>query len=218
MWQALAQSGRPVVLNYRLEWLPSGLFPAPSSVLLKRHAAAANRQVSANDHNVTQSRLVDRLVEPETFGDPFVGRVAQHDIAAADQHRDIVHGDMNMIEHFLGAGVAIEIGVRVRMPVTGQEFFDAKRDRGMVRPKKDDISEVLVNQLHPAKDKGAHENLAQLTVGLHQSQQVFAIYLDDLAFLPQTECGVRRDANFPVNWRRNRATGFSVDRGWTTST
>ncbi len=51
----------------------------------------------------------------------------------------------------------------------------------MTRSDEHDVADPLRDQLHPAKDEGAHENLTQLTVGLHDGQEMFAIDLHDFA-------------------------------------
>ena len=64
------------------------------------------------------------------------------------------------------------------MAVARQELLDAQRSRAMVRADEHDVAEAVRDQLHPAQDEGAHDDLAQLAVGLHQRQQVLAIQLD----------------------------------------
>ena len=53
-------------------------------------------------------------------------------------------------------------------------------------PIEHDVAEPVRDQLHAAQDEGAHDDLAQLAVGLHQRQQVLAIQLDHLARLAGT--------------------------------
>ena len=50
-------------------------------------------------------------------------------------------------------------------------------------PMQHDVAEAVRDQLDAAQDEGAHQDLAQLAVGLHQRQQVLAIELDHLAGL-----------------------------------
>ena len=52
-----------------------------------------------------------------------------------------------------------------------------------IGPDEHDIAEPARNQLDAAQDEGPHQNLAQLGVGLHEGQQVFAIQLDHFARL-----------------------------------
>ena len=66
------------------------------------------------------------------------------------------------------------------MAVARQELLDAQRAGAMTRADEHDVAEPVRDQLHPAQDEGAHEDLAQLAVGLHQRQQVLAIQLRSL--------------------------------------
>ncbi len=43
----------------------------------------------ADDDEVADVGLIDRVVEAEALGDLLVGRIAEHELAAADQHRHI---------------------------------------------------------------------------------------------------------------------------------
>ena len=69
------------------------------------------------------------------------------------------------------------------MAVSRQELFDAKSLRAMVGPEQHDVSEAVRDQFYSANDEGAHDELAELAVGLHELQQVFAVDFDDLARL-----------------------------------
>ena len=71
--------------------------------------------------------LIDRLVEPEALGDLPIAGVAQHGVTAADQHRDIVSRDVESVEQRLGVGIMIEVDIRERMVIAGQELLDPTR-------------------------------------------------------------------------------------------
>ena len=75
---------------------------------------------------------------------------------------------MKPVQQILNAVVTIEIDVRVRMAVARQELFNAECFRAMIRPEEHDIAEPVRDQFHPAQDKGPHDDLAELAVGLHQ--------------------------------------------------
>ena len=51
----------------------------------------------------------------------------------------------------------------------------------MIGPDQHHIAEAVRDQFHPAQDVGTHDDLAQLAVGLHQRQQLFAVQLDHFA-------------------------------------
>ena len=88
---------------------------------------------------------------------------------------------MKAVQQLLHVGVAVEIDVGVRMAVARQELFDAKRSSAMIRPDEHDVAEPVRDQLHPAQDEGAHDQLAEFAVGLHERQQLFTIQLDHFA-------------------------------------
>ena len=48
----------------------------------------------------------------------------------------------------------------------------------MIRSEQDDVAEAVGDQLDAPQDERAHQDLAQLGVGLHQREQVAAIELD----------------------------------------
>ncbi len=126
-------------------------------------------------------RAIDGVVEAETIGDLPVARIAQHGVAAANQHRDVGGADVKPIEQLLGVGIAIEIDVVMRMPVAGQEVLHPQRAGAMDRADHHHIAEAAGNQLAAPQDKRAHQDLAQLGVGLHQAEHRIAVQLDHLA-------------------------------------
>src|SRR6185503_3801642 len=76
-----------------------------------------------------------------------------------------------------------EVDVFVRVAIARQKLFDAKRARGVNRPDEHDISGPQLDQLDAAEDEGAHQDLAEVGVGLHEGQQMFAIQFDHFARL-----------------------------------
>ena len=122
-------------------------------------------------------------MKPRQSAISWLRRIAQHDLAAADQHRHVGDVDAEAIEQLLDVGVAIEIDVGVGMAVAGEELLDAQRAGAVHRADEDDVAEAVRDQLDAAQDERAHQDLAELGVGLHQRQQVFAIELDHLARL-----------------------------------
>src|SRR5258707_10920730 len=69
------------------------------------------------------------------------------------------------------------------MSVASQELFDTKRSGTMNRSDEHHISESPRDELDSAEDERPHEDIAQLTVGLHERKQLFAIDLDHFARL-----------------------------------
>ena len=111
---------------------------------------------------IADAGVVDRLVETEAVGNPRIGRISQHRIAAADQHRDIGNADLKTIEQLLRLAVAIEVDVVKGMAVPRQELLHAQRSCAVRRADHDDVAQVPRNQLEAAQDERPHQDLAQL--------------------------------------------------------
>ena len=134
----------------------------------------------AHDHEVPDVGLIDRVVEAQRVGDLLSARASEHDVAT-DNDGHVVGTDVETIEHGFDVGLAIEVHHRVGMPVSGEELADMERSLAVTRPEDHHVADLASQQLHPAQDEGAHEDLAQLAVGLHERQQVVTGDFDDLA-------------------------------------
>ena len=126
------------------------------------------------------------VVEAETFGDPLIAWIPKYGVAAADQHRHIRRRDSEPIEELLRFGVAVEIDVVVGMAVAGQKLLDPQRTGAVHRSDQHDVTKTAGDQLNSTQDERPHEDLAQLGVGLHDSEQLLAIELDHLTGLGRT--------------------------------
>ena len=96
---------------------------------------------------------------------------------------------MDAIEKLLGAGIAVQVEHGVGMPVPYEELPDAERPLAMRRADDHDVADVAVDQFHAPQDERAHEDRAQLAVGLDQCQQVVASEFDDLAVGARPDLG-----------------------------
>ena len=101
--------------------------------------------------------------------------------AAAQDHRDLVDADVEAVQHHLHAGIGLDVLVGERLTVAAEEFLDVLGAARMARPEQHHVVAVLGRQRHPPQDEGAHQDLAQLRVALHQRAQVVAIDGDDRA-------------------------------------
>jgi hypothetical protein len=155
-------------------------------------------------------RVVDGFVEAQALGDLLIGRIAKHHVAAADQHGHVRDGHVELVQQILDAAVPLEVDVRVRMAVASQELLDAERSGAMAGSDEHDVSEPVRDQLQATKDESPHQDLAELGVGLHERQQVFAIQLDHFARLTGARVGQRVSARKHVDLARE-LTG-AVDR------
>src|SRR6202040_262151 len=95
--------------------------------------------------------------------------------------------DMEAIEQLLGTWIALEIDVRVRMPVAREELLDTEGARGMSGADEDDVTDSARDDLHAPQDERPHQDLAQLAVGLHERQQLLATHLDHRARLAHAD-------------------------------
>ena len=59
----------------------------------------------------------------------------------------------------------------------------AQRAGAVVRSEQHDVADAVGDELDAAQDERAHQDLAQLGVGLHERQQALAVELDHLAGL-----------------------------------
>jgi len=105
----------------------------------------------------------------------------------------------------LGIGLSVEVDVRVRMSVPDQEFLDAQRTGAVGGTNKDHIAVAAGNQLHAPEDERPHEDFAQLGVGLHERQELFAIQFDHFAGFADPRSRQRGPAGDQVRLARKLA-------------
>jgi hypothetical protein len=79
------------------------------------------------------------------------------------------------------------------VPVAHQKLFDPKRTGRKGRADEYNISDAGRDQLNPPENEGPHQDVADLSIGLHYSQHLLAIYLDQLARLGGAFERERRD-------------------------
>ena len=148
----------------------------------------------------TRSRtcaVIDGRVEAEALGDLLIGRVPEHRVPATDQNGHVGDAHVEAIEQLLDAGVVVEVDIRMGVAVPGEELLDAQGARGVTRAHEHHVAQAVRDQLHPAKDERAHEDVAQLAVGLHEGEELLALELDHLARL------ARPDAHEPAPTRQH---------------
>ena len=142
------------------------------------HRGRESGRSRADDHQVAQLGAIDRIVEAQAGGELLIGRIPQHIGATTDGHGDVGHADREAIEQVLDARVAVQVEVGVGMAVAGEELLDPEGPGTVHRSDEHDVAQAACDQLPPAQQEGAHEDLAQLAVGLHQREQMVAIDLD----------------------------------------
>jgi len=157
--------------------------------------------------------LVNSLVKTKTVGDLLVGRVPQHQLAAADHHGYFTGGDMENIQEVLDVRIPFEVYVGVRIAVAHQELFDLKRTGGMGRTDEHSISHPGRHQLNPAEKESTHDDLAEFGIGLHQRQHLLVIKFDHLTRLGDTHSEESPPAREHVDFARELTRPMDSDKG-----
>src|SRR5258707_10968809 len=89
---------------------------------------------------------------------------------------------MKVIENLLGHGIAVEIDERRWMGIPREELANLERARRIHGPEDQDIAEALVKEHGSPEDEGAHEDRAEVRVGLDEGEQPLSPHLDHLAW------------------------------------
>jgi hypothetical protein len=163
------------------------------------HSCCQAGESAANDDDVAQLCLIDRIVEAEAVGDLVVCRIPENRGAAADENRNVALSDLKAIEELLHAVVTVEIDVRVRISVAREEFLHTERSLAVSRSDQDDVAVPLCDELDAAQNERPHEDVAELAITLQQVEQLVPLDFNDLA-------AVAND----VSWNP-RAPGECVD-------
>ena len=66
------------------------------------------------------------------------------------------------------------------MVVSGQEFTDPQGSGAMIGSYEHGVTEAAGDQLRPAENERAHQDVAQLGVGLNDRKETLAVDLDHL--------------------------------------
>ena len=101
-----------------------------------------------------------------------VAGISQHQIAAADQHRNVRNANLEMVEHRLDVGIALHIEIRMRMPIAREELAQTQRVAGMARSDQHGVAYGVGDQVHAAQHERAQENLAEPGIRLHNAPQI----------------------------------------------
>ena len=82
--------------------------------------------------------------------------------------------------------ILFQVDVRVWMAIARQELFDAKGVGRIAGTNERYITDSLRQQLRPAKNEGAHQDFAELSVGLHKGDDFVPSNFDNFSILPRT--------------------------------
>ena len=99
----------------------------------------------------------------------------------ADDDGDLGGLHVETVEQFLRRPVGIEIDVGVRKAIAAEKLAQIEGLGGVARAHQDDRSPAAANQLQPAQNEGAQQDLAQLGVLRDQDAQRVAADLEKLA-------------------------------------
>ena len=116
--------------------------------------------------------MIDFVVEPEAGSRFGIARIAQRQLAAADQNRNIGCGNCEMFENRLDRRIGLDIQVGVGMTVAGEELAQPQRVARMTGSDEHGIADGVGDQIHAAQNKCVQEDLAQGGVGLHHPAQI----------------------------------------------
>src|SRR4051812_23737559 len=137
------------------------------------HGGGKARGAGADDHQVANRATVESGVQPQALGDLLVGRALQHPIVAADDDRYVEGPEPEAIEQPLHVRVLLDVEVRVRLSVAGEELADPQGRRGMARADHNRVAGDLFDQRHATAEEGAQEDVTELHVRPDQPAQHF---------------------------------------------
>jgi hypothetical protein len=95
-------------------------------------------------------------------------RVLEDVTALADEHRHLVDADLEAIEQSLDARVGLDVLVDEGLSVAAEELSDGLGRAGVAGAEEHRVLRQLAHQREAPEDEGAHQNLAQLWVALHE--------------------------------------------------
>ena len=123
-----------------------------------------------------------------------------------------------MVEEILDAGFALQIEIGMRMSVAREEFPDAQRIGRVAGADDDDVAESLRDDFRVPQHERAHQDFAEVRIGLQQLEKPGAIDLDDASRLRDEDAGNAGTARQHVHFarelaraeRRKAALGFHL--------
>ena len=102
-------------------------------------------------------------------------RILEYPSAASDEDRNVFYRYLEAVKQGLHAGIAVDVDADVGITVAGEKLAHLERVGGMARPKQHRVAVSRCQKSHTAQDEGAHEDLAQLGVGLDDVAEIFFV-------------------------------------------
>src|SRR6266850_5346261 len=87
--------------------------------------------------------------------------------------------ELEPVEERLHVRIALHLLIGEGLSVAAQELSDTQRGCRVAGADEDQAAVAVGDERHPPQDEGAHEDLAELEVPLHESAQMLAIDDDD---------------------------------------
>jgi len=148
----------------------------------------------AHDYQIIEPAVIELRIDAEAFGDVAVAWVAEHVLAAADDHGNVIRPDMKALEQRRHIGIALDIDVVKGLRIARQERLQAQRIRRMPRTEQQDLAPAAAYERHATQNERAHQQLAELRIGLYERADLLGFEGNRCAVLPHAQTGLRRAA------------------------
>ena len=135
------------------------------------HRGGETRRAGADDDHVINLVRVDRFDEPDATREFDVAGIAQQFSVGTENDRQFARGDLKALDQRSRTWIGLWIEPLVRMPVAGEEPFEAKNIAVIGAADDHRPAGTPLEQADTAQDQGAHDALAQLGLFDHQIAQ-----------------------------------------------
>ena len=99
----------------------------------------------------------------------------------ADQHRDVGHANLELVEYRLHAGIVLHIDVGVRIAVPRKERPETQRIAGMAGSDQYRLAHGMRDQIHTPQEERPQECLPEFGIGLDDPPQIWPVDLEQRA-------------------------------------
>jgi hypothetical protein len=142
---------------------------------------------SRADHDdVANPVVVDRLIHPQAGRHLFVARILEDNLPAAEHHGDVLGLDAESLEQLAHRGVRVDVVIDVRKGIAREKLLQPQSVGGVGRSEQNHIAALGRDEFNAPQNKGAHEYLAELGVGLNDGAQIGFGDDQDLAGIADT--------------------------------
>ena len=131
-------------------------------------------RAGADDGEVEHRVVVEVLGDAERVGELGERRVAQRPMPRQHDHRQLGRGQREALEEAAGIGVLLGVEQAQRVGVAVQELLQAQGVGAVRRTDQHRRALPVAEQADPAQDEGAHDDLGDVGLALHQAAEVGA--------------------------------------------